>query len=168
MTEYWDLYDKNCNKTGERIKRGDPIPEGSHNICVEIWVLNKKDEVLLTQRHPDKVGGLTWECSGGGVQAGEGFLEAAQRELGEETGIHVKKEEIHYLGTFVGNDWIMKTFIYFWEKEEYPCLKLQKEEVVDAKWVKVDKLTEMDRIFSKKVERFFEYYPEILRLKTTK
>ena len=157
--ELWELYDKKGNKTGRTVERGKPIPKGYYHICVEVWVMNKHEEVLLTQRHPDKPLGRYWECSGGGVIAGEECNEAAQRELREETGILMKPEQIHYLGTYTGSDWMMKTYICFLEDELYPELKLQKEEVVDAKWVKYTQTIETDKIFLEKAERLLKYFP---------
>ena len=54
MAEFWDLYDKNRNKLGRLHERGLPINSGEYHLAVEVWVKNNRNQVLLTQRHPDK------------------------------------------------------------------------------------------------------------------
>ncbi|WP_083787583.1 NUDIX domain-containing protein [Holdemania filiformis] len=46
-----------------------------------------QEELLLTQRHPDKLYGLVWEMNGGPVLAGEINRKGACRELREEAGL---------------------------------------------------------------------------------
>lgn len=85
--EEWDLYDAQGSRTGQKIKRGEPIPPGSYHRVVSVWLVNGKTEVLLSQRHPEKSYPLLWECTGGCVIAGETSLEGAVREVREELGI---------------------------------------------------------------------------------
>lgn len=61
-------------------------------------LLLKGGRVLLGRRHPDREkasselrGEGTWTCPGGKLDFGEGFEEAAARELMEETGISASK-----------------------------------------------------------------------------
>ncbi|WP_367891691.1 NUDIX domain-containing protein [Holdemania filiformis] len=46
-----------------------------------------QEELLRTQRHPDKPYGLVWEMNGGSVLAGETNRKGACRELCEEAGL---------------------------------------------------------------------------------
>ena len=52
--ELWDLYNSEREKTGVMHQRGLPIPKGYYHLCVSIWLMNRKGELLLSQRHPDK------------------------------------------------------------------------------------------------------------------
>ena len=63
--ELWDAYDRNGNKTGEILVRGEPIPEGRYHLVSEVLV-----------RHVD---GSPIDC--------------IRRELREETGIEWTKFE---------------------------------------------------------------------------
>ncbi len=54
-------------------------------------VVNERNEVLLALRPEDKHQGGLWEFPGGKVEAGEGVVQALERELLEEVGIGVKQ-----------------------------------------------------------------------------
>ena len=91
--ELWDLYDKDCNRTGEVWERSfgnyKAIPDGRYHLVSDILVQHKDGTFLLTKRHIDKdVYPGYWEASAGGsAKLGETPEECAKRELFEETGI---------------------------------------------------------------------------------
>lgn len=70
---------------------GRPIEERD---AVRVVVLDSKSRILLFHtwhtQHPEK----WWELPGGGIEAGETYLEAAIRELAEETGIVVVPAQV--------------------------------------------------------------------------
>ena len=98
--ELWDLYDIDGNRTGEVIERKPgsfkKIPDGSYHMVCDILVQHTDGTFLLTKRHPEKdVYPGYWEASAGGSAiAGESPIEAAKRELFEETGIKSDKFEL--------------------------------------------------------------------------
>lgn len=163
MVELWELVDINKNKTGRIHERGkeSAIPEGMYHLVVEVWTKNSKGEILLTQRHPDKNYGLMWECTGGSVVAGEESVDAAMRELVEETGLLAEKEALKYLGDTVKEYYIVDTYLYLSE-DEVPDLKLQADEVVDSMWVPVDEITsKKEVIVAGAWERFCQFEEQI-------
>ena len=91
MPELWDLYDIDRQPLSRTIQRGEALPEGTYHLAV----FNTKGDILLTQRAQEKsqYPGC-WEIPGGCAQAGETSLEAACRELREETGIVVQPGEL--------------------------------------------------------------------------
>ena len=91
--EFWDLYNDKREKTGRIHERGKALPEGYYHLCVSVWLVNRKGEFLLSQRHPDKEYPLCWECTGGSVLAGESSLDGALREVKEELGITLAPEK---------------------------------------------------------------------------
>ena len=150
MPEYWDIYDKDRNKTGRFQERGRPpaSPEDYH-LVVEIWLKNSKGEVLLTRRHPAKHYGGLWECTGGSVLAGEESLTAAMREVKEEIGVDLTcgNPGVLLASLSVRRDapgYSAHYDVYLYERDIPPeALVLQPEEVVDAKWVTEEILRQM-------------------------
>ena len=167
--ELWELYDKDRRLLPDFVIRGNEIPEGCYHLCVEIWMINENGEVLLTQRHPDKERyALCWECSGGGARKGEKSQEAAFREVSEETGLKLNPDHLFYVGSYRGDNWFMDTYVYFYKGNPHPELNLQEEEVVDAKWVKLEKLSKEKNVIPDKIERFLGYMTKIEEIKKEK
>lgn len=166
MPELWELVNSRKEKTGIIHERGkeDSIPSGMYHMVVDVWVKNKYGEILLTQRHPDKPYGLLWECSGGSVIAGESSIDAACRELSEETGIHAEPSDLIYLGDTLNINWITETYLFKTNQDEAQ-LSLQDEEVVDAVWLTPAQLEERkDAIVDSVFRRYCQYRDVILAL----
>ena len=142
MAEYWDLYDANRKALGRTIKRGDAFAEGEYYVCCEVWMQNSEGKLLMTQRHPDKKAGGLWEFTGGGVLAGEATKQAAVRELQEELGVSASESELSLLEVYQHKNYFMDIFVIKRDVDT-ASLKLQPEEVVDAKWVSREELLRM-------------------------
>jgi lipoyl(octanoyl) transferase len=67
-----------------------------HEVAI---VINRGPEFLVLLRAPD--GGSYWHLPAGGVEGDESEIEAAVRELAEETGL---RAEVHDLGLALGYD----------------------------------------------------------------
>lgn len=144
MRELQDLYDVDRKLTGEQFYRGEPVPEGRYRLGVQVWVRNDEGRFLLSQRHPCKKKPLKWEATGGAVDAGEDTLTAAVREVGEELGLHLLKEDMVLLRTKLCDGIeFLDTYLVEWNGiiDE---LKFQENEVVDAKWVTYEEMEQMD------------------------
>ena len=136
MVEYWDLYNKERKKIDRIHTRGEPLEQGTYHIVVNVWIVNSKNEVLITQRHPQKKlwGGL-WECSASGaVIAGEDSLQGALRETKEEIGIDLFPSEAILIETIFRKDDIRDTFL-FKKDIRLDDLIFHPDEVINAKWV---------------------------------
>ena len=81
--ELWDAYDREGNRLGFDLVRGEPLPEGVWHMVAEIYAVT--------------IWGGLWEITGGGVVKGETPLQAAVRELREETGIAVRPQDLQPL-----------------------------------------------------------------------
>lgn len=98
--EVWDLYDRDGNRTGETFVRGfgqfKNIPDGRYHLVVDLLVLHEDGTYLLMKRSECKdVYPGYWEASAGGsALSGEDPLEAAGRELLEETGLTADSLEL--------------------------------------------------------------------------
>ncbi len=142
MAEYWDIYDRDRNLTGRTIRRGDPFQEGEYYVCCDFWIMNSAGQLLISRRHPAKKRGGLWEFGGGGVLAGETTLQAVVREVGEELGLRVTEKEPRLLATYANKNYFLDVFLIR-RDVRISDLRLQPEEVTEAKWVTEEELFRM-------------------------
>ena len=141
--ELVDIYDAQGKPTGIVRARGDPLKDGEYLLAVGVWIVDEENNILLTQRSLEKRWAPgKWENTAGHVQAGEDCPAAMVRELWEEIGLKVSKEELIPLG-------IARTGKYFGENyglrlRKHPDrLILQPGETCAAKWVTPEELDAM-------------------------
>lgn len=140
--EIWDLYDSKANKVNLDHQRGTPIPQGLYHKVVEIFVITTTNEVLLTQRSPEKTWPLKWEVSAGSILKGETSIMGAQRELFEETGIHVNQNQLIPIYSYV-HDTIPSIFdgyLVILDKDTI-TIKLQAGETCNYQYMPYDQFT---------------------------
>ena len=90
MAEIWDIYDMHGNKTGRLHERGKPVKKEDYFLTVQVWILNGKDEFLISRRTPDR--GHKWHTTGGAAVAGDDSITTALKETKEEIGIVLEQE----------------------------------------------------------------------------
>ena len=141
--EKWDLFDDDRKSLGKIHFRKDKIPEGRYHIVVDVWTVDKNNNILLTLRHPDKDKYPNfWENTGGSVLSGEKSKEGAVRELFEETGLVVDESELSLLGTKKEDTAFVDTYIVRKIQGSF-SLRMQEGETIAAKWVTIERLDEM-------------------------
>ncbi len=140
--ELWDLYDENRTLLGKTHVRGVPLQEGEYHLVTDIWLVRQDGKVLITKRHPKKIWGNMWECTGGSALAGEESRHSAARELEEEVGVAVDPAELKLLNTIRIKDRFVDTYAVVRDLE-VKDLTLQAEEVIDAKFVDFTELTQI-------------------------
>lgn len=144
--ELWDVYDENKNKIGKTVERGNNLIDGEYHLVVNAWIMNDNGEFLITQRAPNKTYAYMWECTGGSALMGESSLEAAMREVKEETGICVDGSTANLIGStkryYTGCSDILDVWIF---KSNFTIdeVRIQYEEVCDAKWATSDEIRKM-------------------------
>ena len=143
--EILDLYDKDGNKLNKTNIRGTPHNKDEYNLAVDVWIENDKGQILLTQRHPSKLlYPMKWECTSGFVKAGEDSLTAALREVNEETGIRLNKNEGKKIHRIVRHNInIIFDIFMFTKTVDIKNLKIQADEVINIKWAEKEELKEM-------------------------
>lgn len=135
MIELFDMYDVNRKPLGHTHPRGVPIRQGEYHIVVQVCVLDRQGRLLMTKRHPDKIDGGMWEVTAGSALAGEDSMTGALRELREETGLIVEKEQLKPLFTRIGHDYFLDSYIVRLDADgEAVNLTMQEGETVDFIW----------------------------------
>ena len=139
--EILDLYDKELKPTGKTVERGRPIPRGFMIPIVAVFVYNDKGEYLIQKVAKSK--GNYYSSTAGHVQSGEiDFAAAMQRELKEEIGLSVAKNELKLVK--IRRYEYKFTFLYML-KSNVPVemLRLQEEEVESVKWMTRDEIEQL-------------------------
>lgn len=115
-------------------------------ICV--FILNDQKEVLLQKRSPNKKAYPNrWALLTGRVELNETFKNAAIREINEEVGLKINKENLNLFSkrTFT-NDNIHYEITYFYyiksNLKENDFI-IQKEELSQVKWINIDVVIDM-------------------------
>ena len=165
MNESWDLIDIHRNPTGETWIRGTKaqIPQGKFHVIVSVWTVTRDGKILITKRHSNKSFGGMWENTGGAVISGETSLEAAARELKEETGLDKAQGTLTFLGDVWHIGYVVDTYL-FTADFEIDDLSLQPEEVVAAKFATrkdIEKLHTLGQIVLNVYRTFCNYRKEI-------
>lgn len=139
--ELVDIVDENNNLTGEVEDRWIAYEKGLWRRVVSCWIMNKKGEVLLQKRALTKKRNPgRWAKTGGQVDKGESVEDAIFREVKEELGIEIPKEQIKIVDIYKNNDKNKRfgynfIFVVNYKIKDYI---LQKEEVSEVKYVTIE------------------------------
>lgn len=118
MEEIWDVYDKDLNKIGKDCIRGKEIlPEGEYHLVVNAIILNKENKILIAKRAENRPNGLKWEFTGGSAKKGEDGVVGIRRELSEEIGLDVSKNEPKLYKTILSDKYHDIKQIWLFERE---------------------------------------------------
>ena len=158
MDEMLDVLDeKTGNFTGEIISKSDAHRTGKWHGSIHILIVNKnKTKTLLQKRCKEKkLYPNMWDIAiGGHISTGETPLITAARELSEELGLNIDdfkvteidrvKEQLNNNG-LTSNEYV--TIYLSYGDVDISRIKLQEEEVSEAKWFSKN---ELNQLISKK------------------
>ncbi|MBR0447007.1 MAG: HAD hydrolase family protein [Clostridia bacterium] len=157
--EKWDLLDADGNPTGKTLVRGEPLLPGMYHLVEHIWIVDSKGRLLIQQRNPNlRLMPGVWAANSGSAQAGEDSESAARRELFEELSIRTAPGELVYGGRMRRRNSFTDLWILY-RDIDVSSLRLQKEEVAQAKWVTTEELIGMleDRSFHHYGTAYFQF-----------
>lgn len=143
--EIWDIYDKNRQKTGKTGVRGESLLEGEYHLVVFAFIINAKNEILISRRSLEKTFPGCWEITGGSAISGDTSEVAILREIKEELGVEVSLDNGHLIKTHIGKSYasyFADTYIFF-EDINIEDVVCQVEEVSDAKYVTLPEFYKM-------------------------
>ena len=148
--EYWDIYDKNKQRTGRVMKRNDWILKDDEYHLSVLGVIQRSDgKYLITQRVMTKHWAPGWwEVSGGACMAKEESKDAVIREVKEETGLDVSKAEGGFVFSYhrenpgTGDNYFVDVYKFILDFDESD-VHIQKEEALDYKIATLDEIKEL-------------------------
>jgi len=134
--ELQDIYDKNGKKTGRIIERGKEAKQpGEYTLFVDVWIMNKKNEFLISKRASGKWRAGKWESIAGGAISGEDSLAAALREANEELGIALNPENGKMIERSLKEDGEMILDVWFFRQDiDINDVVYQSNETDGAMW----------------------------------
>lgn len=152
--EMLDILDSEGKATGKAESRKEVHRKGLWHKSVHIWIVNKKEKVLLQKRSTLKESNPgKWDISvAGHLSAGQTSIEGALREIEEEIGLKINSGELRSLGTirvqrilnegtYINNEF---NDVYLLKRDIDPSkIKLQDEEVEKIEFVSPERLREM-------------------------
>ena len=158
--EKWNIYDEDMNKTGKIINYKEKLKEGEYHLSIHVWIENENKKYIIQKRAKTmKRFPNMWSVVTGGCITGEEGIEAAIREVEEEIGITLCKDNMQKLG-------IIKRkydFVEIWKaKEEIDLtkLKLQKSEVSDVRLcssLEIKKMIQQKIVAESIIDEFNKY-----------
>lgn len=120
------------------------IHEGYYMPVVGVVIINSKNEILFQKRSKCKKNNPgKWGICGGKVNFGETPIEAGVRETFEEIGISLNKEDLKFVSINPHNKGFF-TVYYVKQDVDINNCKLQKEEVEELKYFKIEELRNLN------------------------
>jgi len=167
--EYFDVYDKNRNKTGKIIKRGELLRDNEVTIFVQVWLVNKEGKFLVQKRSIHTSSPGKWCATGGHVKSNETSLECAIRETKEEMGIDLEKLNGGLFDSRFysqeNQNYICDSYLYEFNQGIEEC-KIDLQEVEEVKFFSMDEIINL--MNQKQCFTYWMDYLQILIDKTSK
>ena len=112
--EFWEVLDKQGNKTGEIMEKHDEsfFKKGFCHLGAEVWIINSENKILLQKRASGKkICPNVWAMIGGSVIMGENSKQTIVREVKEELNIDIDIDKLEFITKFRIESLIVETFI---------------------------------------------------------
>lgn len=168
MDELIDILDSEGNFTGVSCLKSEAHKNGYFHATVHIWLYTKEEKILLQKRSPNKkVFPNLWDISvAGHITAGEQILDAALREVYEEIGLKLQRDDLLKIGTRkhqvfhdngIQDNEIHHVFIAEL-RTEVKNLTVQAEEVAGLQLFDLSILKNTENLENVLLPRFHKYY----------
>ena len=141
--ELLDVYNNNGERTGRIVERGakdTSFTDGEHIAVAIIYIENDNNEFLIQKTSKQKGG--NYSSTGGHVNHNEEPIDTIKREVKEELGIDISKDNIVDLG-YLLFDFPIRFVFYLRKNIDIKDIILQKEEVESVSYMSEDKLRDL-------------------------
>jgi isopentenyldiphosphate isomerase len=133
--ELWDVLDEHGNKTGKIIERGTELGQGEYRLVIDVWIINKNKEFLISKRIPTKQPEPgKWNPVCGSAIAGEDSVSAALIETKEELGITLNAQNGRLIKRFTAWQTAIIDVWLFDQEVDINNVVLQEEETDEVMW----------------------------------
>ena len=165
--ELIQIVDENGNFTGQIIDKEEAHDKNLLHNEVAAFIINDKKQVLLQKRSANKrFNPNKWALCAGHVDAYESLEDAILREIKEEVGLDISKDDLHQFGerefTIRDSNSHITYFYYIRSNLNEKDFVIQKEELSEVKWFDIDDVIEMIKkndssiVFDEKRLKLFE------------
>lgn len=144
--EMLDIVDINDNvisvESRESFKDKAFNPQGKYVRVVNCFILNKKGQIWIPIRSPNKrsfPNSLDFSC-GGYVQSGEAYKDAMISEMREETNIVVDSSKLELLGKLTPLNDLINVFMEVYKYVTDQDIDYNKSDFTSAQWYTKDEL----------------------------
>lgn len=159
IKELWDVYraDGTIVEGKLSIRGHHDLLKNEYHLVVYVWIINDKNEIIISKRQKGKTFEDTWECTGGCAKRGDTSLGAAIREVKEELGLDLDPQKGEKFKRFrrnfpKGSAALCDVWV-FRQNFELSDIVIEKKEVSDVKIIPfTDFLEQM-----KNTKRFRKY-----------
>lgn len=146
--ELIQIVDENGNFTGQILDKDEAHDKNLLHNEIAVFVINDNKQVLLQKRSANKrFNPNKWGLCSGHVDANESLEDAAIREIKEEIGLDVTKEDLHKYGekelTLRETNSHIIYFYYIKTNKNANEFTIQTEELSEVKWFDIDDVINM-------------------------
>ena len=169
--ELLDVYDDNGKKTGKVVERGindSAFEKGEHIAVAIIYIENSKGEFLIQKTSKEKGG--RYSSTGGHVDHNEEPIDSIVREVKEELGLEISKNDIADLGYLVVD--FPVRFVFYMKKDiDIESLTIKKDEVESVSFITIQELRKiinkglMHKGHLKVLDRVLDYKNKLEKIK---
>lgn len=169
--ELIDIYDENNNSLNIKKTRKEVRENNLWHRTIQVLIYNSKEEIMLQLRAKDKkLFPDLWDFSvAGHIDTKDTPIDTTIREIGEEIGLKVKKEELQFYKIKKLNPKYKQytdnkhAYVFLLKKDiEIKDLKIQKEEVQELKWISLNNFEKELKTNGIKYVPHGEYWFEII------
>ena len=143
--ELLDVYNSNGKITGKVVERGskdESFGPDEHIAVSIIYIENSKGKFLIQKTSPEK--GSIYSSTGGHIDHGETPYETIVREVKEELGLDISKENVISLG-HICVDFPVRFIFYLKKDVNLDYLVLDKSEVESVQFLTIEELEKIIR-----------------------